>query len=78
MIVLLKTNISGKESIKKAFIRDRIFAEVNDDNMKIKDGTLKTSDIEGVYSISDGLMKLVPTKDWLEMIQEKSFFGLND
>jgi len=74
MIVLLETK-DGK--IKKAFIRNQIFQEVDDDNKKI--GTMKTDTINGILwpaAKGEGIRKVEVAK-WLEMAEAANFWGLN-
>ena len=72
MIVLVETN-SG---VKKCFIRDKIFMEVDQDNKKIPNGTIRTSVIQNIIWITKGKMKKYPTTEWLKMADEKDYFNL--
>jgi hypothetical protein len=73
MIVLVKTK-SG--NIKKAFIRNHIFQEVDDLGKKI--GQLKTEDIKSVFwPQKGGTMGEIETKAWIATAEENDFYGLN-
>jgi len=72
MIVLVETS-SG---MKKAFIRDKIFMEVDNMNKKIPNGTIRTSTIKNVLWLSNGKPKSFPVQDWLKLAEEKDYFSI--
>ena len=67
MIVLIETNVG----IKKYFVRDKIFFEIDDNNKKIKKGTVKTLNLKYVlWEVKDKIEK-IPILDWLKNYGEK-------
>jgi len=72
MIVLVKQN--GKTV--KAYIRDRVFNEVNESNKKIDGAVLRSSNIESVLWLKDGKFKELPLKEWIAMAEEADFWNV--
>lgn len=69
MIVLVETTTG----VKKAFIRDKIFIEVDNNNKKIPNGTIRSSLIKNVLWLSKGKPKNIPVTDWLKLAEEKDW-----
>ena len=69
MIVLIETNVG----IKKYFFRDKIFFEIDDNNKKIKKGTVKTLNSKYVlWAVKDKIEK-IPILDWLQIMERRNF-----
>jgi hypothetical protein len=73
MIVLLKTN-SG---LKKAFIRDKIFMEVDTSNKKVQNGTIRSMNIQSVIWLSKGKMVEKPVAEWLKEAEEHEMWSID-
>jgi hypothetical protein len=73
MIVLVETSTG----MKKAFIRDKIFMEVDAGNKKIPNGTIRTANIKNIIWLAKGKAAKVPTDAWLKLADEKDFFNID-
>jgi hypothetical protein len=73
MIVLLDTNTGTK----KAFIRDKIFMEVDASNKKIPNGTIRSANIKNVLWLDKGKFAKIPVAEWIKKAEEKDMWSLN-
>jgi hypothetical protein len=72
MIVLVETN-SG---IKKCFIRDKIFMEVDASNKKIPNGTIRSVNITNILWLSKGKFKKMPIAEWSKLAEEHEMWNI--
>jgi hypothetical protein len=73
MIVLIETD-SG---LKKSFIRDKIFMEVDQNNKKVQNGTIRSMNIKNVIWLSKGKMIKKPVAEWLKEAEEKEMWSID-
>lgn len=63
MILLVRLN---DKSIKKVYLKERIFHEVNADNKKMEQ--IKSSTVRTIFWIKDGKMNALPKEEVFEEI----------
>jgi hypothetical protein len=74
MIVIAETN-SG---MKKLFLRDRIFSEIDTNNKKIPNGVVRSTNIQNILWLDHGTSTKVPLAKFLENADASDYWGVDD
>jgi len=72
MIVIITTK-TGEN--KKAFIRNQIFKEIDQNNKPI--GPITTSTIKSIYWPIKNKIEDIPIKEWMKTAEENNFWGMD-
>lgn len=74
MIVLVECK---DDTVKKAYIRDKIFMEIDEQNQRKKNGVIRSSNLKNVLWLEKGKMKKFPLEDWLKLSSKTQMWGTN-